>query len=90
MRNIRCPAVGVDLIPAPLDRPSPHPLRSLFVVYNRPVPAFGCGRVSDEAAEALAEYLQELFPAVNSEQSKDVGVPDQLTSSAYRIFFPDE
>ncbi|KAM5538773.1 hypothetical protein V8D89_007495 [Ganoderma adspersum] len=81
--DVLCPVVGVQPIPAPLDRSSPHPLRQLSIG-RRPIPAFGYRGISEEAAEALAGYLLELFPAAQREGYKRMSDP---TSSSYERFF---
>ena len=81
--DVLCPVVGVQPIPAPLDRSSPHPLRQLSIG-RRPLSVFGYRGVSEEAAGALAEYLLELFPEAQREGYKRMSDP---TSSSYERFF---
>ena len=83
VRDVLCPAIGVQTIPAPLDRSSPHPLRQL-TIGRRPLPAFGFGEVSEEATKALAGYLLELFPAAQREGYERMSDP---ASSAYKRLF---
>ena len=81
--DVLCPVVGVQPIPAPLDRSSPHTLRQLSIG-RKPLPVFGYRGVSEEAAGALARYLLELFPDAQREGHKRMSDPE---SSSYERFF---
>ncbi|KAM5530051.1 hypothetical protein V8D89_016283 [Ganoderma adspersum] len=68
-QSVRLPVLGVHAIPAPLDRSPPHPLRQLWAsgvyVYR---PDYEPGHIVAEHAEALARYVLDLFPALDTEE----------------------
>ncbi|KAM5530332.1 hypothetical protein V8D89_016003 [Ganoderma adspersum] len=77
--RIRWPVIGVDPIPAPLDRSdSPtHPLQELSlpsqIVPKTDLPLPGSSaELSDEGAEAIAAYLLALFPRLDLDRCKRV------------------
>ena len=71
--TLRWPLIGVHSIPSPpsaLDSPPVHPLWRLYMppqdITAELLPLFGV-ELSDEAAEAMARYLLDLFPLMGSE-----------------------
>ncbi|KAI1787331.1 hypothetical protein LXA43DRAFT_714290 [Ganoderma leucocontextum] len=83
IRHIHWPMIGVDTIPAPLDRSRAHPLRAFSLpsqmVVKTALPLFGAD-LSDEGVEAMARYLLDLFPRLDLQQCKrirDESIPRQ-------------
>ena len=73
--TLRWPLIGVHSIPSPssaLDSRPVHPLWCFYVppqdITAKLLPLFGV-ELSDEAAEAMARYLLDLFPLMGSESN---------------------
>ena len=88
VHDIRCPVVGVHPIPTPPSRGRSSPQSSVphLTVYGRLVAAFRGDQISEEAAEAVARYLLDLFPSSDGQWYQH-RPNDSTSGSAYRKIF---
>ena len=86
--HIRWPVIGVDAIPAPLERSPPHPLRHLSLPMQFIVTAnlqlYGPD-LSDDGVEGMARYLFDLFPRLDLDQCKH----EWVNSRSSRKYLPE-